>query len=171
LKNNYFIHGDEVWIELNRPKERRSLFAVIDLADLPLTSKISGKLTPDWHHDINSFYAFYTVKGKKYYLHRLLFAFPDNKQIDHVFHDGLDNRRSQLRIVTNRENHQNLDKTNCQSIYPGVRLDRGYWRADIRIDGRRKCLGTYKVEIEAARAYRDACIKYNLPILQEALDV
>ena len=60
--------------------------------------------------------------GKHILMHRLFF--PDSEQVDHIKHVNWDNRKSQLRPVTNGQNQMNkrLQKNNT-SGYPGV-----YWR-------------------------------------------
>lgn len=42
-------------------------------------------------------------------LHRLIMSAPDSKQVDHINHNTLDNRKQNLRIVSNQENCFNKD--------------------------------------------------------------
>jgi hypothetical protein len=176
MKNQYHIFGNEVWIELNRPKEKRTLFTVIDLVDLPLMDKIPGRLGAAWSIKPKCFYAKYDLmlggrqKTTKL-LHQLLFNFPKNKQIDHKNHDGLNNRRNNIRIVSQRENIQNLKSKT--SKFPGVSWANhaNKWRARIKINKSYKHLGYFEFETDAASAYRDACIENNLPILPEVLNI
>lgn len=78
--------------------------------------------------------------------------------IDHINHDTLDNRRSNLRIVSHRQNLQNM-KRETTSKYPGVYWHklRKKWRAQINFNGKRKHLGLFNDEREAAKAYEQAC--------------
>lgn len=73
---------------------------------------------------------------------------------DHLNGDGLDNRRENLRHVTNRQNQQN-QHVGRSSKHPGVCWDRrdGKWRAVIHIEGRQKPLGYFTTEQAAAEAY------------------
>lgn len=78
--------------------------------------------------------------------------------IDHINHDPLDNRRSNLRVVSSRQNCQNR-KRKFSSKYPGVYWDKAKkkWRAAIRINGKSKHLGNFVDEREAAKAYEQVC--------------
>jgi hypothetical protein len=77
---------------------------------------------------------------------------------DHANGDGLDNRRENLRPATRRQNGRNsrpradLTKT---SQYKGVCWDKraGKWRVQIGDHGRRRHVGHFTDEVEAARAY------------------
>lgn len=70
------------------------------------------------------------------FIHRLIMNVTDSKlQIDHINHNGLDNRKSNLRIVTNRENQKNLSyKSNNTSRIIGVRFNSqiNCWQAQWR---------------------------------------
>ena len=92
-------------------------------------------------------------------MHKFLTGWP---QTDHRNHDGLDNRRSNLRPATNGQNHANeRPSTGFSSAYKGVhwaRRERG-WVARIRVgNGKRLHVGTFKSEIDAARAYDVAAL-------------
>ncbi|MFX4084528.1 HNH endonuclease signature motif containing protein [Sphingobium yanoikuyae] len=51
-------------------------------------------------------YARTTVSGKTAYMHRIITGAPDGMTVDHVDGDGLNNRRSNLAICTQKENMQ-----------------------------------------------------------------
>jgi hypothetical protein len=92
------------------------------------------------------------------YMHRVVLNPPKDKQIDHINGNGLDNRKENLRIVTNRENQQNLRDSPIRkytSKYPGVSKQKsGKFRSQISINGRNKELGMFTNEIDAAMAYQ-----------------
>lgn len=80
--------------------------------------------------------------------------------VDHINGDPLDNRRSNLRIVTMVENaHNRRDRTGVTSRYRGVSwyLDKrkpkpyGRWRVQVMVEGKRKFLGLFTDEDEAGR--------------------
>lgn len=82
----------------------------------------------------------------------------DPRQADHVNHDGLDNRRSNLRIVSAAANKQNQPSRGGSSRFVGVTWDRrGCWRAQIQVNGVMRNLGRFDSQEDAARA-RDAFV-------------
>lgn len=69
--------------------------------------KISGY---KWHatpHTMDGYYACAAIGRKTTYMHRFLLDAPDGMYVDHINHDTLDNRRANLRLVSNQENNTN----------------------------------------------------------------
>jgi len=86
---------------------------------------------------------------------------PEGYTVDHVNGDGLDNRRSNLRIATRSQNGANRrKKAVATSRYFGVRFRRDRIRpvAQITKDGRTIRLGSFDTEREAAMAYDAAAV-------------
>jgi hypothetical protein len=77
----------------------------------------------------------------------------DKREVDHINHNKLDNRRSNLEIVTRAENGQNRIDGTGASRYRGVfwRADRQKWKACVELDGHAHHLGCFNSEEEAAR--------------------
>jgi hypothetical protein len=76
-------------------------------------------------------------------------------QADHINGDKLDNRRVNLRVVTNQENHQNRQtRRGATSEYRGVYRQKqtGKWCARAKAGGRTYWGGYYDSELEAAVA-------------------
>ena len=72
-------------------------------------------------------------------MHRLIMNAPENMVVDHINGNGLDNRKENLRIVSNRQNLQNLHIKKT-SKYPGVswQKTRNKWISLIRVNGKQK---------------------------------
>lgn len=89
-------------------------------------------------------------------MHRFIMDAPPGMVVDHINHDGLDNRKSNLRVVTSDDNMKNRRSNRGSRVqYKGVTYapKRGVWLAEIRADGDRMYLGQYSDPKEAALAY------------------
>lgn len=153
------VEGPDAFIPLTQGLE-----AVIDAADVDLVKPyrwFAGKIG-------NVVYAFtrFTKSSKERptALHRLLCNPPEELSIDHIDLDGLNNRRSNLRLATTSENSRNTrTRQNNTSGFKGVswRRDRSRWQVHIRVDGKRLSLGHYVTLEDAASAYAGAAEKYH----------
>jgi hypothetical protein len=99
------------------------------------------------------------------YLHREIMNPPKGLLVDHRNGDSLDNRRANLRLATHSQNIHNRRKikTKTASIYIGVFFDKRMdkWGAKIRFQNKRIYLGSFKSEIDAAKAYDAAAKKHH----------
>lgn len=87
----------------------------------------------------------------------------DRARCDHRNHDGLDNRRENLRTCTRQQNrHNRLKYKNNTSGFKGVtwRKQIRKWAAQIKFNNRVIHLGYFNDKIEAACAYDRAALKY-----------
>ena len=104
-----------------------------------------------------TYYACRTESSRKISMHRQLLATPKGLQSDHINHNGLDNRRVNLRTCTVSANQQNqLPRLHGTSQHKGVSLHRKSWVARIACYGKHGYLGAFRTEIEAAKAYNNA---------------
>jgi hypothetical protein len=95
---------------------------------------------------------------KLVYLHRVILEARPGETVDHIDRDGLNNTRSNLRIVSLSTNAWNR-RTWGRSRFKGVCKDRGLWRACIKTDGKTKHLGRFVTEDAAAQAFDEAAIR------------
>jgi len=130
--------------------------------------------------DRDRMYAHCIINGKNMQMHRMIMNAPEDKEIDHIDMNGLNNQKYNLRIATKSQNCQNI-KNRGRSKYYGVsfhnshhvykRIDgtltmvqsKNKWMARINLGGgKRKSVGCFFTDIEAAVAYDKAVKLYNL---------
>jgi hypothetical protein len=134
--------------------------AIIDNGDLPLVSQYK------WHAQKSRdgrVYAKTTLprahreeRAKRLSMHRLIMGAPEGVLVDHRNGDTLDNRRSNLRLATNKQNNRNIrPHSDSDSPYKGVTYVKrsACWISKIGDGGKIYHLGYYDDPIEAARAY------------------
>lgn len=121
------------------------------------------------HHTGGKNERFYAVRrskrinGKSYiiYMHRVILermlqrSLNQKEVSDHINHIGTDNRRENLRISTQSENlcNQRIQNICKSSQYKGVCYHKNRWMAYIKKDRKRKHIGYFDTEEEAAKAY------------------
>lgn len=100
-------------------------------------------------------------KKKTIWMHREIMKTPKNQNCDHIHHDTLDNRKSQLRNCTPSQSSMNRRKTNKNtSGYKGVFRNGNNWRVQIKKDGELVVNKTFVKIIDAARAYDKFASEY-----------
>ena len=96
-------------------------------------------------------------RSTKVYMHRVISGANDGMQTDHMDGNGLNNRRANLRSVTQQDNLLNRVRwtKGCASRFRGVYLDKrdGSWFSSITVNGKSTYLGRFGSEEDAARAY------------------
>ncbi len=96
-------------------------------------------------------------------MHREILNFPEGLQVDHIDGNVLNNKKSNLRLCTNRENSMNQSKSKrSKNKFKGISIDKRTNRvyAQICVNGKRIHIGTFSDDIEAARAYNKAAAHY-----------
>jgi len=78
-----------------------------------------------WHYKRGYAIRYDTKRKKWIFMHRIILTPPDGFETDHINNNPLDNRRSNLRMVTHQQNimNQKVSKNNT-SGYKGVYWDR-----------------------------------------------
>jgi hypothetical protein len=138
----------------------RGQYAIVDIEDFDRLSKFK------WHTGINGrdFYARRKVRSddtrpKKCFIsmHREILNVPEGLFVDHINHNGLDNRRANLRAATREQNSWNQRKKlgNYTSRYKGVHFSKNMrrWEARLVYKGKEIPIGYFDDEVSAARAY------------------
>lgn len=78
-----------------------------------------------------------------YNLPRLLLNASENEEVDHIYHDTLDNRKTKLRLVSQIENKNN--KLIMNNSFPGLMpYGEGAWRARVRFNNKLTYLGIFE---------------------------
>ena len=104
----------------------------------------------------------HTCKHRPVLMHRMLISVPQGKCIDHINGNGLDNRRSNLRVATLSQNQMNRGvQKNNKSGVKGVYFSQGKWRAQIKSNKRYLFIGTFSTRELAAAAYQKAAIELH----------
>lgn len=111
----------------------------------------------------NNYYSVCVYEEGKKMLSRLIMSATDKNQcIDHINGNPLDNRRSNLRVVTHQENMMNKKnyKNNTSEI-KGVNLNKkGLWVARIQVGNQRIFLGSSKDKSVVEKLRLEAEEKY-----------
>lgn len=140
-------------------------YAIVDAADAAWANQWTWRhLVPTGQHCTT--YAIRSSRGRTVYMHRDILGLPawvrGGPEGDHRNRDGLDNRRSNLRVLPFGGNTRNRDShRGASSRFRGVgwHKRRHKWVAYISISGRVRYLGIFTDEREAAETARLARLK------------
>jgi len=94
-------------------------------------------------------------------MHRVVIDCPIDKEPDHINGNRLDNRKSNLRICTHKQNIANkcIGSKNTSGVM-GVRFHKQWgWQAYISINGKQKHIGWYETKEEATQQRLIASLK------------
>ncbi len=145
----------------------RGKFAIVDAEDYPRLSQYT------WFAEgtDKNCYAVRKENGKSIKMHREIMNAPDHLVVDHIDHNGLNNRKENLRVCTFAENCRNIKGRSLNygrngrktSKYKGVHRNKRIkkWAAQITCDNKTYHLGYFTDETAAAKAYDKAAKKYH----------
>lgn len=137
------------WLELGH-----RLFALVDERDFPTVSGMQ------WYASKTAGHVYAATRSPTYtgLLHRLIMKAAPDQLVDHISLDGLDNRRSNLRIANKAGNGGNMRKHRGLSRFKGVYFNKrkGLWHAHIQANSVAHSLGYHFREEDAALAYDEA---------------
>ncbi len=153
----------ELYREIHLTKGQVSL---VDASDFDWLNRWKWRAT--WANNTQSFYATRYARqaencGSVVSMHRAILelGYGDKRQGDHINHDTLDNRRSNLRLATQSQNmHNKRVYSNNRTGLKGVSADHGRYKARIKTNGTIITLGWSDTAEGAHALYREACVKY-----------
>lgn len=176
MKNKYEIRGDVTVIFVESPKygHFEIFISTIDLKKLI-------KFENSWSIRRNNSGDFYAIshskrdgnRQKTILMHRFITDADKNKVVDHINHNTLDNKRSNLRLATPSQNSQNRlgatvkSKTGIRGVtfYAPTRK----WKASAQVGGKNKSIGYFDEIGEAkmaAEKYREKYMKFSKEALK-----
>lgn len=153
------VEGDTAYVPLPQGYE-----AVIDTADVDLVGQFNWFILARPH-------TVYAARNRSRsegprglaLMHRLILSPPKGMTVDHINRNGLDNRRSNLRLATQAQNNANTGlRRNNTSGAKGVdrQAHASRWRAQITVNGKAKFLGLFGTFDEASDAYAKAAAEH-----------
>lgn len=147
------VDGSLAYVPLTQGYE-----AVIDAVDAPLVDNHNWCASVKKHNVYAMRKETCGVTGKRVnvFMHREIAAPSLDEQVGHVNHDGLDNRRENLRACSPTENARNRRLRSDNRVgLKGVAWHKGKkkWRSRIRISGVEKFLGYFDCPEKAHAAY------------------
>jgi hypothetical protein len=97
-----------------------------------------------------------------YFVHRVIWLYVYGsmpEMVDHINHDGFDNRILNLREVPSSVNQKNQsrsrrNKSGKTGVYWSERFQR--WKAEIFVNGKKICLGSFREKDDAVKARTEA---------------
>jgi hypothetical protein len=146
---------------------QRGLVALVDDEDF----KYLNQFKWNWVEGYNTFYCVRNITkedGRKTQIrmHNVIMKTQKGMEVDHINHDGLDNRKYNLRNCTHQENCMNRlserkPKSGFKGVYPIKGGNPHHWSAQISVNGKKERIGSFKTKEEAALEYNRRAIKLH----------
>lgn len=166
-------------MSFHNPKERseellaevRYKWRLNDLGQLVVNNKYpkSGEVGSLFKGSLSHGYRIVGIKKRYPQIHHIVWYLHTGEwpkqPIDHIDGDKGNNHPDNLRLTTQKGNTRAFRKVNggASSKWRGVGWNKrnSHWEGFIRSDGKKKNLGSFTCEKEAALAYNYAAIKYG----------
>lgn len=159
------LHGGSALADSNtrkiplRGKHGAGKFVLVDVEDFSRLSRYKWWLTSEGYPQT-------TINRKCVYMHRMIMGLKpgDGLRVDHISHNKLDNRRSNLRVCSCKENHRNSrlygsNKSGFKGVYRNG-TNKKPWTAQICVSYKTMYLGRFDNPEDAAKEYDRAAIKH-----------
>lgn len=155
--NNYSVVNGIVYVELNKNQTM-----ICDTDDWERLGYIKWNVYKAGYATGRD-----SVTGKTVFFHCEVIGRKDGLVVDHINHNKLDNRKSNLRLVPQRVNMLNkLIIPNAKSGVPGVSFHHGKWEAKVWVHKKPIKLGRFDNMEDAVRARKEAEETYYNPLLE-----
>ncbi len=139
--------------------------ALVDAADFPQLARWNWFLKDDEEWGLRYAVRMSRVGGKRSVIrmHVQLMGVTNGLEVDHINRNGLDNRRSNLRLASHSQNAANtrlLRRRNSSGLR-GVSWSKfaRKWRAQLQFEGRHYHLGYFTTKEAAAAAYNAQAVE------------
>jgi hypothetical protein len=166
--NEYKIFGKYTILYIIRRNKDKVEF-IIDTEDL---NKVKGMC---WHAGYRNRSKRYYIENTKYlgvvdgisfhktiFLHDYIMNMKQGERIDHIDGNALNNRKENLRRVTNSNNLKNRKSKNSNNTtgYRNVCFCEGWYIIQLQVNGKNKRLGKFKDLEEAGKFAKEMRQKY-----------
>lgn len=161
VTNNYIPIDDTTTMLYIENTQGKSFEVFVDNEDVEKIVSYSWYLSKTGYVFTNKSY---NKKKYKIRLHRLLLGVELDKPVfvvDHIDNNPLNNRKGNLRLVTQWENILNSKHLKVRKIHRGVSLEKNKWRAKIHINNRRINLGLFDNYEDAVQRRLQGEIEYK----------
>jgi hypothetical protein len=138
----------------------KGMVALVDDEDWPAVSQFKWHFTPTPHSTGYAYSNGARVSGRprgQMAMHRLILGAGEGQYVDHANHNGIDNRRSNIRLCTPSQNAMNRLRVRGRVPFRGVFGGCDGFRATISAEYNTYFLGEFETAEDAARAYDAAC--------------
>jgi hypothetical protein len=159
MKNGYEVRGEVTAIIIYR-KDGTKFETLIDTSELDNVLAINNKWSVIPMKNSDSVYVNGRVNKKRLLLHRYLMNDPKGMVVDHINHNTLDNRKSNLRVVSQKQNQENRkgaqknSKSGVRGVYWNIHSQS--WHARVKSNGKNISVGYFKNLHDADKAVREA---------------